>query len=330
MISVIVPVYNTPIWLIERTLNSICTQKKDIEIIIVNDGSTDAEVVQFLRNLSDREEYRVVSKVNGGLGSARNEGLKYATGEYVSFIDSDDYLDGDFYNKLDEIAKENDADIVSALMVATDGNSYKSMDEHVNFVTDKLYEKVKNINHGSVCNKVFRRILFDDVKFPENHLYWEDNIVLLELYIKSKIVAFTRETTYFYWNNPNSITRNNSFLDKQMNDSLTVLEMIKNMAQTVDDEEKQFIIKRFLSILFKKEFYKNSKEYRNRLHTIFTIDELECVSRKIVRMFTLFSLSCIKITKMIDVESNWLRNNNVIFSLTINNRQFCFVKNYKC
>ena len=112
-VSVIVPVYGVEEWL-ERCLNSLVNQTlEDIEIIVVNDGSPDNS-----QAIIDRFEKEYPNKVkgyikeNGGLSDARNYGIPYATGEFVAFVDSDDYVDVTMYEKLYNEAKEKDAEIV--------------------------------------------------------------------------------------------------------------------------------------------------------------------------------------------------------------------------
>ena len=111
-LSVIVPVYNVEKYL-SRCLTSLINQTLDnIEIIIVNDGSTDKsdEIIREYKKANNNIIY--VTKENGGLSSARNFGLIYATGEYIAFLDSDDYVDRNIYKKMYEKAKETNSDYV--------------------------------------------------------------------------------------------------------------------------------------------------------------------------------------------------------------------------
>ena len=113
-VSVIVPVYNVEQYL-SRCLTSLINQTlEDIEIIVVNDGSTDGSeriIKEYKRNNS---KIIAVNKENGGLSSARNFGLYYATGEYVAFLDSDDYVDRNIYKKMYEKAKATNSDYVES------------------------------------------------------------------------------------------------------------------------------------------------------------------------------------------------------------------------
>ena len=117
LISVIVPIYNVEKYL-ERCVESIINQTyKNLEIILVDDGSPD-NCPQMCDDYAKKDSrIKVVHKKNGGLSDARNAGMKVATGEYVSFIDSDDYISLDFYETLLETIVDNDSDIVECSVV---------------------------------------------------------------------------------------------------------------------------------------------------------------------------------------------------------------------
>ena len=116
-ISIIVPVYNVEKY-VDRCLRSLVTQTlQDIEIIIVNDGTQDKseEIIEkYVRENQNKIKY--YEKSNGGLSSARNYGLEYATGEYIAFLDSDDYVETNMYEEMYNLAKKENADMSRILM----------------------------------------------------------------------------------------------------------------------------------------------------------------------------------------------------------------------
>lgn len=115
-ISVIVPVYNVEKY-IRQCLESIINQTyKNLEIIIVNDGTRDNSMKIVEEYLSD-ERIRVINKENGGISSARNRGIEEATGEYVSFVDSDDWLEIDLYERIVQILEGNKVDIIFLIII---------------------------------------------------------------------------------------------------------------------------------------------------------------------------------------------------------------------
>ena len=113
-VSIIVPVYNVEDY-IEKCLDSLVNQTlKEIEIIVVNDGSTDSSLEKIEKFAQQDSRIIIINQENQGQGAARNSGLNIAKGEYIGFVDSDDYVDLDFYEKLYNAAKNNDADISAA------------------------------------------------------------------------------------------------------------------------------------------------------------------------------------------------------------------------
>ena len=140
-ISVIIPVYNVEEYL-ERCLNSVVNQTfKDLEIICVNDGSTDSsgEILQKFARKDAR--IKIIKRPNGGLSAARNTGLEVMSGEYFAFLDSDDWIDLNFYEKLYEKAKEFDADIAMADFIRKGKNKHKI---RLNLNEEKLYTTIEN------------------------------------------------------------------------------------------------------------------------------------------------------------------------------------------
>lgn len=219
-LSVIVPVYNVEKFL-ARCLDSILAQTlSDIEIICIDDGSPDNSIEILNRYSSADKRITVIRQENRGLGGARNSGINAATGEYIGFVDSDDYLDLDFFEKLYCAAKKNDADIAVTGIIKHRKRSSKL---YISFEDEVVYTTV---NHKfSVCNcppyfhvvnKIYRRTLIagNDIRFKE-HVYFEDieftsNILL----IANKIVTVP-ETFYRYIYNGESILKGRQTPKKQ-------------------------------------------------------------------------------------------------------------------
>lgn len=226
VISVIVPVYNVEKYL-SRCLDSIINQTfSDLEIICINDGSTDnsSRILDDYANKDKR--IKVISKANGGLSDARNTGLKYVSGQYVSFIDSDDWIDVEYYEHLMYLLEYNNADIAVAGMRKVRNGKF-SENTNSNFVTDDFIEKIENLPNGSVCDKLFKVSLFENIEFPIGRFY-EDNIVLVKVMHKSNVVAFSNFVSYYYFLNQSSIcnTKNDTVVKKREEDRLFFLQEI--------------------------------------------------------------------------------------------------------
>ena len=169
-ISVIIPVYNTADFL-PRCLNSLCTQNlQDIEIVCVNDGSTDDSLSVLEKFAKKDKRIRIInSKENKGVSSARNRGISAAKGKYISFVDSDDYVDEDFLSKLYARAEETSADIVK-------GNYFYETDGYVAYwLNEKIKENKTNFAFD-FCSAIYKIefIKKHEIKFPLNLQDMED------------------------------------------------------------------------------------------------------------------------------------------------------------
>lgn len=209
-ISVIVPIFNRELYL-KNCIDSILNQSyRNLEIILVDDGSTD-------RSLSICKEYallderiKIVHKENGGLSSARNAGINVATGEWISFIDSDDSINMNFYTTLKEVADKNKCDIVQCDMerVAEQKKVNDIKEYSTSLFTNKqaleeFYGRRYTVFKSS-CNKIFRKNLFNDVRYPEGRIF-EDRWIANQLYYKAHCVAYIDYPMYYYTVNNSGI-----------------------------------------------------------------------------------------------------------------------------
>lgn len=203
-VSVIVPIYNTEAYL-ERCVDSLLAQTyTNIEIILVDDGSTDSSSEICDRYAAQDVRVKVVNKPNGGLSSARNAGLDVASGDYIGFVDSDDYVSADMYRILAQRLADGTCDIANAMYVRVDeeGKTYSSKVPHDSDCTitaeDFVQELMLHTGDVSVCTKLFRRELFLDVRFAEGKLN-EDLLFMIEVFSKVKSVAFVGQVGYYYF-----------------------------------------------------------------------------------------------------------------------------------
>ncbi len=186
-ISVIVPVYNS-IDCLEKCVRSICAQTyADLEILLIDDGSTDG-TAGLCDRLADRDQrIRVRHKENGGASSARNVGIGIATGAYFGFVDSDDYIEPDMYEMLIAAAREQKSPIVQISRDEVDEAGRRLPDvcvppERVRFSSSQDFLKELLLHKGdcSFCTKLLRRELFATHRFPEGVLN-EDFSLLVDM-----------------------------------------------------------------------------------------------------------------------------------------------------
>ncbi len=210
IISIIVPVYNVEKYL-DECIKSIVNQSyKDLEIILVNDGSTDGSLA-ICETWGERDgRIKIISQENAGLSAARNTGLSAATGEYVYFVDSDDYISSELCERSIDRLRETKADIACFdIMRVDDAGNNRGMIE--NGQGDSLIKGeaalvhlVSGEIHDSACNKLIKRGLFNGVAFPVGCKF-EDLGTTYKLFLKSKEICFLPEVFYYYRKRSDSI-----------------------------------------------------------------------------------------------------------------------------
>lgn len=216
-ISVIIPVYNVEKYL-NRCVTSVLAQTyREFELILVDDGSPDNSGALCDALTSRDSRVRVIHKENGGLSSARNAGLDIATGKYVTFIDSDDVIHPCYLECLLKLCAEHDADISMGKLTRFSADAptefemlqqgaplKKSGIETLHCYFD---EKTEVSNFVSACCKLYKRSLFDGLRFPEGRLF-EDEFTTYRLYYRAQKVVISDSILYYYYENDAGITRN--------------------------------------------------------------------------------------------------------------------------
>lgn len=212
-VSVIVPVFNTEEYL-EKCLDSLTNQTlKDFEIICVNDGSTDNSLKILQEYAVKDDRIKIINQENKKQGAARNAGMRIATGEYIGFVDSDDWVDLDFYEKLYNTAKKHNFDIALGTNVRVKKNGNK---KRLNIIEEKEYTSIQdkfdvNVQWKNPCptNKIYKRDLFlkHNIQWPEG-VYCEDRIFTLKAVYYANGIVTVPNINYYYYSNPNSTVNN--------------------------------------------------------------------------------------------------------------------------
>jgi len=262
-VSVIIPVYNVKPEYIRDAIDSVLNQTyKNIEIIVVNDGSTNSETLEYLKTIQN-DKIQVINQENKGLGGARNTGIDNSTGDYLGFLDSDDWLENNFYETLINLCEKNDADMACGTLTRVTPQKQKNMDDFKNVVRSDFVKKMEFITNGSVCSKLFKKSFWGNTRFTE-HRYYEDNPVLLKLLFESNKVAFTNKVRYLYRENQESICLNpdSDKMLKRVNDGLFMLRQIYDLPYS-KKTEKDVAMKTFIPILINFGAYCNNFTYKN-------------------------------------------------------------------
>lgn len=208
-ISVIVPVYKVEPYLC-KCLDSIVNQTyRNLEIILVDDGSPDNCGAICDEYAARDERIKVIHKANGGVASARNVGLDAATGEYIGWVDSDDWIEPDMFGRLLKGAEAYDADIV----ICGRMENYPDRDVPMNWQQEELLDKEQTIAmlveddlvRSYLWDKLWKRELFQDIRFPRL-MAFEDMAMMYRLFMKAERVACLPEVLYHYEHRDASLT----------------------------------------------------------------------------------------------------------------------------
>lgn len=235
-VSIVIPVYNVERYL-ERCIDSVIQQSyANLQIILVNDGSTD-RCPQICNQYAEKDKrIEVIHKKNGGLSEARNYGLEVATGKYITFIDSDDFVHYKYVEYLFSILQQNAADIsvcsFQRFSKIEDIEEKCQKDKKISFTGVQALENLcyqKEIKN-SACAKLYKMELFKEVYYPVGRLY-EDLATTYKLLYRANKVVWSNKEYYYYFYRPGSIM-NAKFSEKN-------LDRIENSKELLDFVEKK-------------------------------------------------------------------------------------------
>lgn len=250
-VSVIVPVYNTEKYL-KRCLDSLVNQTlEDIEIIVIDDKSPDNSNM-ILKEYEDKYKDKIMvihNKTNKGIGYNRNLGITKASGEYIGFVDSDDWLDETMYEKMYKKAIKDKLDLVICnfhkMLEKEDGLEEINPDYIIDNFSNTSLKKSPNLLldvNLAPWNKIYKRELLEDVRFPEN-LKYEDAIVVVKALSRAKKIGMVDEKLNFYLVRSKSET---TVMDKKVFD---ILEITKQIIKELKSKEYYEEIKEYVEAL---------------------------------------------------------------------------------
>lgn len=284
-VSVIVPVYNIEKYLV-KCLDSLVHQTlQEIEIIIVNDGSTDGSqtiIDKFKKAYPNK--IRSLIKANGGLSDARNYGIPYAKGEYIGFVDSDDYIDVTMYEKMYKSAKEYDSDIVTC-------DYYKVYGEHKELVKSRDFLNQKDMFIGSLAaawNKLYKRklVIGSGVDFPKGLIY-EDTAFFAKLIPYCKKTSYVNEALIYY------VQRQGSIANSQGQKTTQIFDVFDSILAFYKEYEFYTCYKSEL------EYYCTRIAFGSNLERVSRINDLEerkklaiNTYKQVLRLFPSFKSNC--------------------------------------
>lgn len=284
LISVIVPVYNVEDY-INKCIHSLVNQTyRSLEIILVDDGSTDSS--GKICDMWSKKDKRIIvkHKKNGGVSSARNEGIKIATGDYIAFVDSDDYVDKDMYDFLVLNLEKNAADVsICSSYDVINGKAVHNKLENINIVMNNVQALLNIYKIGyygnGLCNKLFKRKTIENNLFPVGIKNGEEILVLFKALKNSKKIVYQSIPKYYY------VDRSDSATHKFVNS-----DVCKNI-QKLMNENKKFLDKNNeLKSIIKSNYYLSVFQLYNhcilyggsRENLDYSINELNNSQKKII------------------------------------------------
>lgn len=285
-VSVIVSVYNTEKY-VERCIESIVNQTlKEIEVIIINDGSGDNSRKKIEKFLGDNRIIYIKDE-NKGQGAARNKGLSLAKGEYIGFVNSEDYIDPDFYEKLYKKIKEKRGDIAAASIVRSHGTFEKwRVNYDLNRVItgrNEIFKAIKYPEQSYVWNKIYKKEFLDSINFKfDEGVFYEDVNAVLDLLLNCKKLCIVTGTNYYYMVNDGSPAvigkeAAKKELDRYENQKRAIISLIKNEIT-----------------IPKKEYFIKKQEYKIFSFPILKIKENLKTKRELFLLFNIIPVFYIK------------------------------------
>jgi len=255
LISVIVPVYDMEKYLDECVVSILGQTYSNFELVLVDDGSKDSSGAMI--DAWGKKDDRVIAihKPNGGISSARNRGIDIAKGEYLVFVDSDDYVAPEYLEVLLQTAKDANADMAMCGMYALFQDECcraSSMPMETQIFTSQKYMERFYINTGFfsvVWNKIYKKKLFDTVRFSEGRIN-EDTIITPQLVAQTNKVAYIAEPLYFYRQRKGSIMH----FEKKEQGILNLLHIYEELIQQHEQKKEEHLCRLAQKVYLNKSF----------------------------------------------------------------------------
>lgn len=226
LVSIVVPVYNRHNYLAECLDSLVAQTYQNLEIILVDDGSTDDSLAICQAYAKKDARFKVLAQSNAGVSVARNNGIQTATGQYLMFVDSDDYVASDYCEQAVSCLEKYNSDICCFGYVEVDKDSEKYIEKvaALDGPITKEQAMVITIEDSHPVNKIYKREMFANLKFPANKVY-EDAYIMYKVFDLAKRISYLPQATYFYVQNKKSIVNEMSS---------------KNIADQFDSSNEQY------------------------------------------------------------------------------------------
>ena len=308
LITIIIPVYNVEKY-IDKNIQSVINQTyKKMEIILVDDGSTDNSGKKCDQYINIDNRIKVIHKENGGLSDARNKGLEISTGKWVYFLDSDDFLPRFSIETLYNLANKNNADISVGTFYDYYNPDfdidYEMFDKNLDITID-IYDKEQGLETmlynskitNAACNKLYKRKLFENITFPKGKLY-EDLGTTYKLFYKAKKVVLTNQHTYCYFRDRTDSIMHKTYNSNRMQGLKYAEEIVEFIEKNVPQIKKSAISRLYMECVFIlieipkdkkfKEDRKKINEYLRKYRIQIILNKKMPIKQKILAIISIF------------------------------------------
>lgn len=297
-ISVIVPVYKVEQYLDDCIQSLINQTYQYLEIILVDDGSPDncGKICDHYAEVDNR--VRVIHKENGGVSDARNVGIREASGKYIGFVDSDDYVDKYFYEYLMKLAKKYDADIVECCSISFVDEilPHAIEDERIKVLNPKQWLTETNLEDffASVFwNKIYKKDIFQDITCPVGRHY-EDEAVIYQLVYRANKIVRGKSALYFYRQRKNSITDNEKNIEETVQRFTALYEKCLFFKEHEEPELEEFSYSKLMIFLISAFTIWNNDDFekKNSWISILKNNESKVLHSKVVPLKYKLYIKC--------------------------------------
>lgn len=256
VISIIVPIYNVDNYL-ERCINSLLSQTyRNLEIILVDDGSTDKSGMICDRYTEIDKRIKVVHKGNGGLSDARNLGICISTGNFLSFVDSDDWIEKEMIETMYNKIVENEADIAICRRFRAYQGGAKQIEVFKTYPKTDFFDRKTGLKYlmsfcgydMSVCDKLFKKSCLENIEFPYGKTC-EDSYTTYKIFSQSDKVVYINKGLYNYFYRENSITRNSVVNETVIEATYEQMKFIRDKFPELIPEASSSYITAMVSVL---------------------------------------------------------------------------------
>ena len=263
-----------------------------MEIITVNDGSTDNSLEILTSYASKDQRIKIISQEYMGVAASRNTGIGISTGEYLGFVDSDDYIDLNFYENLYKTLKKANADYVMGMTkrFRVQSETYRILPPYHAITTSSFSEKISLLRGGGVCDKLYKTSIIKshNLSFDTGYTY-EGNIFLVQYAFYSEIFSMTCDTFYNYFCNDDGICRSKNHVNLKKNEESRIFALDHVMRISKENNFDNQALREVKKLLLVSVLDNNATKRKHRAHIYKQIGIFNIIKLKLYKRFKIIA-----------------------------------------